>query len=154
MRSPRKSAMVWLCLLVYAITGMVRTHGVLLCIGRDHVALATVDAPCACCATKACAQATRGGTDGAAPGGVHQGGAAPCEDCTDVALQGRDDRLPQQPLQKAEPSPPPLDHAVVVSTEFAAPIVVPTIRLAANCRAPPLSSQSPLRLLRTVLLLV
>ena len=157
MRSRHKSAITWLCLLVYGIAGMVRTHGILLCIGGDHVAFATVDAPCACCASAAAeceTEATPAGSNEAGSGHAHERNAAPCGECKDVALPGRDDRLPQHPLQKAKEPPWPVECAPVVSTACAAPMVVPKIRLAATCRAPPVSLQSPLRLLRTVLLLV
>jgi len=109
-------AIIWLCLLVYGIAGMMRMHGILLCIGGDHVAFATVDAPCACFANaaKECETAATpaGSKDGSR---VHERNAAPCGECNDVVLPGRDDPLPLPPLQQAKTEPPPVKCTLVVN---------------------------------------
>ena len=149
----RHAALIWLCLLIYAIGGTLRTAGLLLCVGEGRVRFTFVgDAgSCACCAPGEDDDGCCADADGKAP---KVRAPADCN-CIDIPLLcGRNDHQPQHPGVGGKTKLPCTPVAWVAREAVVTVPAATPCAAAAHSRAPPWSPQAPPRLRRTVLLLI
>jgi hypothetical protein len=150
-----RAALVWLCLWIYALGGMVRTAALVLCVGEGKITFTFADEAggCACCATASCADGQTDEPD-ACTGSIAAHANDGCH-CVDIPLVcGRDDHLPQHPAAAAKHELPSLHVAWLPTAAALPPLANAQPASSARCRAPPASAQSTPKLRRSVLLLV
>ena len=159
---PRRQTLVWLCLLIYVIAGMVRTQGLILCVcdGRMQLGFADNSGNCDCCAAAAViAGSIVGGDVCCVDHGIlsHEQPAAAADHachCFDVPLLvGRDERLPQDAIARDRVPMPDAFVGPVLTAAAGWPRIPAPASGRTSWHAPP-SSQAPPQLRRTVLLLV